>query len=70
MVKHALIRAGRTCAQAALVVYGAGIATASSLSDFVDRSLLEASAVAGGIALVSFATNLVEGGVGVKYDRG
>lgn len=69
-VKSALVRAGRTFAQAFLGTYIALIVTADSFAGLWDRTALEAGGVAGVIALLSFGQNLLEGRRDVSYDRG
>lgn len=69
-LKAAFIRALRTFAQAAIAVYGAGIIGADRLVDFVNVGLLEAAAVAGLIALITFAWNLIESGLGEPIPKG
>ena len=69
-LKNALIRAIRTFLMAAVPVYIAGIAGAVDFSGLGDTRLLATAAIAGIIAALSFIVNVLEGTVGVTYNKG
>jgi hypothetical protein len=73
VIKSALVRAVRTFVQAFLGTYTALLLIGEPVSTFaalLDRRALEAGAVAGVIALLSFVQNTIEGHRDVTYDRG
>jgi hypothetical protein len=70
VVKNAAIRAIRTFFQSAIPVYLLGLANASDLTSLVSPTLLQTAALAGIIAALSFAMNVLEGSSGQTYNKG
>ena len=70
--KRALVRAFRTFIQAFIGAYLAIVTTSDpgTFAGLADTTALEAGAVAGFIAVLSFTQNFVEGKRNVRYERG
>lgn len=67
---NALIRAGRTFAQAFIPIYVAGLASATVVGDLANLDLLQQAGIAGVIAVLSFLMNVLESSAGWTYRRG
>lgn len=70
ILKSAAVRAIRTFIQAFLGVFLAGIAGATTLGALTQRNLLEVAAVAGIVAVLSLAQNVLEQTTKAPIPRG